>query len=149
MFYDCVFYLVDQKDIVFRVGFDELQQDSENRVLKLNKLTIYIMSIYFHSLENDWPFFWLRVFLKPSMFRFVKQPGRMSSIFFFFRNSSTAKQRSSIFIFPSTAGIFPSQAKTFSWTSSIFCWHRTLHRALAWRSKVTLWVFVSLHFWTI
>ena len=57
MFDDCVFYFVDQKDIVFRVGFDELQQDSENRVLKVNKLTIYIMSIYFHSLENDCPFF--------------------------------------------------------------------------------------------
>ena len=27
------FYLVDQKNIVFRVRFDELQQDSENRVL--------------------------------------------------------------------------------------------------------------------
>ena len=46
MFDDCVFYLVDQKDIVFRVGFDELQQDSENRVLKLNKLTIYMKNEY-------------------------------------------------------------------------------------------------------
>ena len=46
MFYNCVFYYVDQKDIVFRVGFDELHQDSENRVLKQNKLTNYMKNEY-------------------------------------------------------------------------------------------------------
>ena len=46
MFNDCVFYLVDQKYVVFRVGFDELHQDSENRVLKQNKLTNYMKNEY-------------------------------------------------------------------------------------------------------
>ena len=34
LFHYHFFYFVDQKNIVFRVGFDELQQDSENLVLK-------------------------------------------------------------------------------------------------------------------
>ena len=34
LFHYHFFYFVDQKNIVFRVGFDELQQDSEYRVLK-------------------------------------------------------------------------------------------------------------------
>ena len=53
MFYDCVFYLVDQKDVVFRVGFDELQQDSENRVLKQNKLANYLKNEYLFSFLGE------------------------------------------------------------------------------------------------
>ena len=53
MFNDCVFYLVDQKDIVFRVGFDELHQDSENRVLKQNKLANYLKNEYLFSFLGE------------------------------------------------------------------------------------------------
>ena len=103
------------------------------RIGQIIQLSNIYINIYSHSLENAWDFFWFRLFLKPSMFLLVKQPGRKLSIFTF-RSSSTATQRSSVFIPPCLAGIFSSQVKTFSWISSMFCWHRTLHKALAYFS---------------